>query len=147
MITMKRRGREFKCVFMMEEIVAIRDIKYCHFLHKIFFINFLYAHKPLTTNVLLICTRNLPIVSMRFKVHLPMPQFATATRKARRKANRLFFEANKFMWAAKKMIIILICFVYMSRLFLSCIVSMCALVKSMIPIKLDMLWTKKHVVK
>lgn len=31
---------EFKCVFMMEEIVAIRDIKYCPFLHKIFFYQF-----------------------------------------------------------------------------------------------------------
>lgn len=34
---------EFKCVFMMEEIVAIRDIKYCPVLHKIFFYQFSFA--------------------------------------------------------------------------------------------------------
>lgn len=31
----------------MEEIVAIRDIKYCHFLHKIFFINFPFVESLL----------------------------------------------------------------------------------------------------
>lgn len=51
---------EFKCVFMMEEIVAIRDIKYCPFLHKIFFYQFSsLSLQCLTINVLLMCTREL----------------------------------------------------------------------------------------
>lgn len=72
----RKRERKFKCVFMMEEI---RDIKYCQLLHKIFFINFL--------SLLMFDNKcsfdaqengNVPIASMRFKVHLPMPQFAIA---------------------------------------------------------------------
>lgn len=116
----------------------------CDTRHKIlpffFFANFLFPLETLTTNVFFSSRCDSKCIFRCLNLQLqhenqeekPIDYFSRRINLCERLKN----DHNFYMFR-----------LHVKLFLLFCIVSMCALVKSMIPIKLDMPWTKKPVVK